>query len=535
MHRDLHDTESRLTSSPGVTPAIAIRSSSPGAFKLTIEHLWIGLPLFVVLWKSFVFPLPLLDFWWHLKMGEVIATTASIPRTDLFSFTNFGNLFVLQNWLAELLYYGTYRLGGFPLLVLSNSLLLVAGFIPIYALCVRAAGSVRMGALVAFAAAIGGYVNMRPQNFSFVLFSYYYWILVCYRTRRRDWVWMLPLLMIIWVNLHGAFVLGIALVGLYLASESVRRIIDPARTDALTTGELRKLLFVFVLCIAATFMSPELFKVYDYVQGVMAYQQFVAEWQPPKIDDALGILAFYGPLFAGILVFTYARVKPNLTDIAVFLAFAVLGLKSLRNAAWFGIVAYPLIAQHLPTISSRSLMSLRRFPWVDRIAVLLHFSNRDAQPHFRMNVLVASLALLVLAAQSPWIRPSLYKTSLFDVNTPVAAMDFIDSHDLNGNIYHPQIYGDYLIWRLWPKQKSFFDGRVHIFDLEFVRDYLRLPQDSHWEQLLARWNIRYLLLSKNPNDEENVKMAHAAQASGHWTKLYEDGISVIFEKNSRPE
>src|ERR1041385_1917507 len=98
---------------------------SLGAFKLTREHLWLGLPVFVLLWKNFLFPIPVLDFWWHLKVGEVIAATRSIPRIDQFSFTASGHPFVVQNWLAEVIYYGAYKIGGFPLIVLLTSLLAV--------------------------------------------------------------------------------------------------------------------------------------------------------------------------------------------------------------------------------------------------------------------------------------------------------------------------------------------------------------------------------------------------------------------------
>jgi len=101
-------------------------------FQVSIEHLWLGLPVFALLWKSFLFPLPFLDFWWHLKIGEVIATTRSIPRIDLFSFTAAGQPFIVQNWLAELLYYATYRLGGFPLLVFLNALMAAAAFLFVY-------------------------------------------------------------------------------------------------------------------------------------------------------------------------------------------------------------------------------------------------------------------------------------------------------------------------------------------------------------------------------------------------------------------
>src|SRR5512140_2164100 len=101
---------------------------------ITLEHLWLGLPLFVIIVKGFLVPLPLLDFWCHFKMCEIIVSTHSIPRTDLLSFTAAGQPYVVQNWLAEVVYYATYRLGGFPLLVFLNTVLLAAALLPVYLL-----------------------------------------------------------------------------------------------------------------------------------------------------------------------------------------------------------------------------------------------------------------------------------------------------------------------------------------------------------------------------------------------------------------
>src|ERR1041385_1964982 len=174
-------------------------------FKVSIEHLWLGLPVFALLWKTFRFPLPVLDFWWHLKIGQIISTTGSIPRVDLFSFTAAEKPFVVQNWLAELLYYTVYRAGGFPLLVFFNSLIATAAFLLVYHVCLEATDKVRISAFVALLAAIGNYSFLRPQTFSFFMFAAYSWVLCGYRFRRRDALWTLPVLMIFWVNLHGAF------------------------------------------------------------------------------------------------------------------------------------------------------------------------------------------------------------------------------------------------------------------------------------------------------------------------------------------
>src|SRR5262249_16835830 len=146
----------------------------------------------------------------------------------------------------------------------------------------------------------------------------------------------------------------------------------------------------------------------------------------------------------------YARVKPDLTELTTFIAFGMLGLTALRNGAWFGIVAYPLLARYLSLVDFKALLPLRRFRLVDRGMSWFDERAADGGTAFpRINVLLASLAVLVLVLQTPWVRPAAYKTSLIQYGTPIGAMDYIEQHRLNGNIFHPQIFGDYLIWRLW--------------------------------------------------------------------------------------
>jgi hypothetical protein len=197
-----------------------LRSVFLSALRLRIEHLWILLPVVLVAWMGFMHPLRRLDFWWHLKVGEVIVTSGQIPRVDLFSFTHAGRPFVYQMWLGGVLYYLTYQIGGPPLVITFNTVLLLLAFVLTFHLCLQAASRVRMAALCALVAAIvlGWYSNVRPQAYSFALFAAFYWILWAYRDGRRDFLWALPLLMTLWVNLHGAFVLGIGLIALVLGT-----------------------------------------------------------------------------------------------------------------------------------------------------------------------------------------------------------------------------------------------------------------------------------------------------------------------------
>jgi hypothetical protein len=393
---------------------------------------------------------------------------------------------------------------------------------------------VRLCAFLGLLAALGNYSLSRPQAFSFTLFAAFYFVLSRYRERRQDLLCCLPMLMALWVNLHGAFVLGLGLIVLYIACEGCRRLIDPARTDALSFVEIRKLVIVLLACGAATLLNPETCKVYDYVRTVVsnpASRKFVMEWQPPRINDFVSVLLFFAPLFVGLLAFIFARIKPDLTETALFFGFGILGLMAIRNVGWFAAVAYPILARYLPLVDLSPLFPLRRFRGVDRFLGWTERSDiAPAGGHCRLNIVLVSVALLTLVLQSPWIRPALNRTSLMDAETPVGAANFIEQHRLTGHIFHPQVFGDYLIWRLWPQQKSFIDGRVHLFSEDFCRQSLGLLQDSDWENVLNRWNIHYLLLNKVSADNAIWNAIASTRNSSRWTKLYEDDISILFEK-----
>lgn len=502
--------------------------------QIRLEHLWLGLPFFLIVIKGFLFPLPLLDFWWHLKMGEIIATTHSIPHTDLFSFTAAGKPFIVQNWLSEVIYYGVYQLGGFPLLVFLNTLLLAAALLPVYLLCREATSRTKLAVFAAFVAAFVYFGNMRPQVFSFLLFAIYYWVLDGYRFGRRDRLWTLPFLMMLWVNLHGAFIVGLGLIALYLGSESVRRLVDKGDVEVLSVRQLRKLGFVLLACGAATLFNPESYRLYDYVRTVMAdqaSQKFVMEWQPPRIDTLQGALLFYGLFYMVAGVFAVSRKRLDLTDLALCFGFSVFGLTATRNSIWFGIIIAPILARYLEAADVSRIWGQRSSRLSGLPAAQGDQPLSVGKTHYRLNFVIAAAALAIVVIASPWIRPGLYHTSLLESPTPVKAMDYIEQHALQGNIFHPQIFGDYLIWRLYPHQRSFFDGRVHLFGEAFVRDISLFYYDSHWEDRLVPFDIQHLLLSKAPGEKDDAKMIENARKSRNWTVLFEDDGSILFTRS----
>jgi hypothetical protein len=244
------------------------------------------------------------------------------------------------------------------------------------------------------------------------------------------------------------------------------------------------------------------------------------------------VLSFFAPLLLGLLALSCSR-RFSLTELALFLAFAVLGCTARRHGIWFALIVTPMLARHLAGL---------HIP--QRLRGLRH--RRQARPQLRrspqraaagripraLNWLILTCLLLVTVALSPWVRPQLglqrLRPQLLDESTPIEAVDYIAEHRLVGHIFHPQAYGDYLIWRLWPQQRSFIDGRVHLFPASFLVEYLRVFQGEGWESRLARYDIQYLLLPKD--DQQASSVIEDAGASPNWTVLHEDDKAILFRK-----
>jgi hypothetical protein len=498
----------------------------------TLRHIWFSIPLFFAAVRGFLAPFGLLDFYWHLKLGQVIVETHSIPQTDIFSFTAAGKAFVDQSWLADVLFYWIYKVGGLALVGFFNGILLFLVLLPLSFLCRKATELVWPSVISLLLVGFCFPWNLRPQIFSSLLFSFFCWILWSYRSKSSRAIYALPFLMVLWVNLHGAFMIGLVLIVIFLACESIEILAGRSR-DTASIRRLKTLGLVFVLCLLATLANPEFFGVYDYVRTILSassVQKYVSEWQPPAMNSSNGFIMFYLPFFLLTFLLICSKRRPGLPEIALYLAFGAYGMVSLRNCVWFQIVSAPMIAGYLPQVDW-SVFHL------NSVVVAAGRRVREGRkkgelPFLNRGILIAMLLVLVL--QSPWIHLWLRKGTLQEAGTPIRAMDFIARNNLQGNIFHPQVYGDYLIWRLWPMQRSFFDGRVHLFDETFLRSYFRIFQDSAWEKLLQKYGIRYLLLPKDEKDHDAIKLIEAARSSGRWILRYEDSLSILFEKISEP-
>lgn len=462
-------------------------------------------------------------------MGQFILHNYSIPRIDSFSFTAAGNVFVLQNWLAEIIFYALYVIGGETILILFNTFIFAAVLFILYRISLNLSHCIWASLFSSIIAAACLPVNIRPQVFSFLFFVLFYWILSSFKPGSSRRLYWLPALMMVWANIHGAFVLGLGLIAIVLFVEGIKLRLKAMTSEIAGRSSFMQLAAVFVLSLAAPLANPESHLIYHHVIAVVkasSVRLFVSEWQPPQIMEPAAILLFFFPFFTTLLVLILSEESPRLIDWLLFVVFAIFGLTAMRSCAWFQLIAMPILARHLPLVPWKSMTGLWR-PNFFRKA-WLDFSV-DSGRLGRINFAIAGLLVLLVLVKSPWWR-NLQGEDLLDGQTPVGAADYIEEQNLKGNIFHPQIYGDYLLWRLWPQQRVFFDGRVHLYGEEFVRAYFRIYEDSDWEDRLKKFKIRYVLLEKPQETDEGKGLVGRIGRSPNWKKIFEDSRSILWER-----
>jgi len=345
--------------------------------RLTIGDLWLILPpvmAFVFLVNRQIHPA---DFWWHVRTGQIIATTGQIPTTDLFTFTRAGETWINQAWLMQLLLYLELQVGGLPFVLFAHALVITAGYLLVELACLRVAnlapptpqswgergakwGAQRAAALATIAAMAIGIVHwhVRPQSASFLGFGAVVYILsrskrpfVLGRTAVRPY-WALPFVFALWVNLHGGFVFGLGLVVIYAAMHIAMR---QGRRRA-SLRDHAPLLAAVALSGAALALNPG-----GPVQAVRYVFSFLAssttiqknlEFQPLSIREADGLIFFVVLLIT--LVLLWRRPQAAAADqIAILVVFGLASLYARRIVPWYGMALAPTLALALAQLDAR--------------------------------------------------------------------------------------------------------------------------------------------------------------------------------------
>ncbi len=454
------------------------------------------------------------DYWWHIRTGQLIVETGALPRGDPFSHTVTGQPWVTHEWLTEVLFFLVARQVGYVGLAVLFGLLGALTWLFVYLTC-RQWGVGEVGALllVLWGWVIGiGVANVRPQALTACLTAVFAFILTRYRRGESSTgrfhgrsLWLLPGLMVLWVNLHGGYLIGLVLLGLALTGEAVRRWLFGAETP------LRPLLRATVLTTVATLLNPHGLEAlrypFTYAGTANASMRYVAEWQSPNFHEPLGLL-FASSLLV-VLVLGVGRRPLGPTEVLWTLLFAAMGLQAVRHLALYAVVVTPLLGARLQA----EIPAFRR---------PLAAWRRPALLFVTWLLLVALLLGLLL---SPERRADLQLGREPLARTyPAGAVAYLKAHDLPGNLFNDYDWGGYLIYHLFPRWPVFIDGRMDVYGDHFPDQvyfevvWLR----PGWRAILDQYNIRLVLIRRTS------ALATVLSADPAWTTVYTGEVEQLF-------
>ena len=459
------------------------------------------------------------DLWWHLAGGRWIAQTHTLHFTDPFSFTCHGRHWFHPEWLSDVIFYAWAKLFGTAALVWWKWGLVVTTFGLLFRLLRQIGGHSTAGYLAMLAAmAVGApFFDIRPQLYTLLGFV----VILSFALPLSRRLWVLPVVLMLWANLHSGFLLGLFTIILLLAvsffyGETPRR--------AATIG---------LACLLACFVngngSEALLWPIRFAQD-SNHSPFlrVAEWLPPYEPGGIRSSLYYPSIavFAvSVLIVlgsgSYRR-RPRLTlsSAAIGLVTLVLSIRSRRFIPLFAISQSLLLAPALVVVFS----SLRRhivssMPWLDRPRVW----------QIALPVAAALWGGLRLAPFPLSRNAFLYLTNLDSF--PVETMNFIETNHIEGKVFSLYNWGGYIDWRTEGRMQVFIDGRAGtVFDEKTYRQYLRVTglRDG-WEDVIEDSGTDFLLWP-----QRHPKQIERLRKSGRWRTLYSDHVAVLLARADRP-
>jgi hypothetical protein len=458
------------------------------------------------------------DTGYHIRAGEHILQTLSVPRHDIFSFLTPPLPWTAHEWLSEVIMAFFHGFHGLTGVVLFFALLIATSFAVLFRILQTEGSYVLVNVAIILLVITSSEIHWlaRPHMFSLFLMIIWYFILDQYQYRDRNYLYLLPPLMLLWVNLHGGFMAGFMLICVYLAGNALRLF----AADAAVRGESRRRLrdygLLLLFCLLASLANPHGVHILLF-PFTLASNSFlmdnVAEFLSPNFHEAM---PFKYLLLLMIVLFSVSRKRPNGIEIMLVLLFVNMSLYSARYIPLFAVIVAPILSAQANEVVGRAGGKFMDFfrRRSARIAAV------DASSKGHLWPLAAVLLVVILAAGGNI-------SFAFDKKMkPVAAVDFLKREHIKGHMFDNDEFGDYIIYAAWPEYRVFFDGRSDMYGIARMKDYLEVARAQRgWDEVLKKYHIDWIIY------DAGSSLALLLEERDDWKLIYADKVAEIFVRD----
>ena len=451
----------------------------------------------------------------HLLLGQLIRETRSVSTTDTFSFRTQGFPSIPHEWLSQVMLSIANDLLGLSGVVLLTAILVTLTWAIVFHEARRRSKQLLVSLIVTAIGVAASLIHVLPRPHLFTYLLTALWLAVLERIREnktRRW-WLLPVLMIFWVNLHGMFVLGIAIIGIYLLGS----FLESPSAEWFRLPSSRSMLLGGLLSLFATFLSPSGFHIWSAIAslGSNAYiTSHIPEYQSPDFHVP-ETWPFVLLLVLTILAFGRNTNKTAWTHILLAVSFAAIALYTSRMIPLFAIVIAPITAEGLASLLRQEFPQSRFLVIEKNISAL----NATSNGIIWILLLVTVVTVLFKAGRAidPANKGNVFATNFF----PVQAVNWLNSHPQKGHMFNEFDWGGYLLLKLSPRQQIFMDGHTHIYGEALTREYETvLNPGKGWEKIFEKYEITWAIIRRGR------LLAGELIAQG-WEPVYQDETTIV--------
>jgi hypothetical protein len=477
---------------------------------------------------------------WHIRAGDHILATGEVPRTDFFSYSRAGESWFAWEWLYDVLLSLIHSAAGLNGVLLWSVFLIAVTFHLLFRCAHKRSGSLLVASVLVILAGRASVVHYlaRPHLVSWLFTLLFVLGLEDFQEgRRRAMVW-LPLVMALWVNMHGGFVAGLAVIGVYATANCATWLTGSSEAvRSFSRKMIGRIALLAGLVLGATLVNPYGVNLHLHVAGYLSNSYLLNHIEEFSSPDFHGAAAISFEILLGVAVLAVA-LSPQARSWRVLLLVALsahMGLMAVRNLPISSILLVIAIAPPLGAALKQAALSVRlrglSRSWAARLADL-DFRLSAVQAQLRGHGLACLVAIasvgIVIAGGRLFAAPVL--NAGFDPkHMPVEAVDYLGQKGISSNLAVPDGWSGYVIYRLYPDIRLFMDDRHDFYGAEHVAEYIKLFYlDIGWKYVLARYDIRWVLVPpKSP-------LANALKETSGWSVVHDDGVGIIFQRETAP-
>ena len=471
------------------------------------------------------------DTGWQIATGRWVVQHHHVPSTDVLSYTAQGEPWTYPVGAFVVLYLA-YVAGGLTLL----SWMSVAGTVGAVMLLLRRGSAASAGIAIVALPMIADRTQPRADMFSVVFFAAFLSILWEYYQEGHAPLWLLPVIMLVWVNFHFGFAAGLGLIGAYVGCEGLEVISGGERRPAAVQRLCAAWRWLAATCLV-TFANAWGWGIYRTVLGRANTEQerWIGEWKGVRLNwpTAGAALSIGGSRSALFLVFAVAVVAAVIAlwqrqwgPAIILLASSYAPFRHVRMESIFACVVVVIAG---PILNS----------------AVLRLDSRIRAPGLRWALLGATVmcfSVLVYAHSADLVTNRFYFGGTPQLSTfgtglswwfPRRAAEFIERENLPGEIFNVYGVGGYVSWKLGPQRRVYIYGLETIFGHPFIEHQRRLldipPDSSEWESEASRYGINTVLLTYGGGMEQALGNFCSSKL---WRPVYLDEVSAVFVRRS---